>query len=523
MFIVCNIVVIVLAGFIAYWWANQGLFSALLHLLCVVVAGAITLAFWEPLVGLVMRGSFFDDYAWGVGFIILFGLSLFILRLAMDKIAPANVDMPHWANLTFGGAAGAAAGVLTMGMFIIGVGFIQSNNSLLGFRGWGRSDRTAQVTEINRLWVPFDQLTSDFYSWLSVTSFKTGRPLRHYAPELHKQATLVRDSYRGGQGKLSLRPAEASIRDLYELPDTAETLYFLDVHFDNGARDYGEQLTLSAAQIRLIGEARGRTKAQVIYPVAWKRESRVYRFDNVSHYLTSRPGQESVDIVLGFRAPPGFSPRFLQIRNTRYDLRPMAAKPAPGVWATLFGGAGAASAGPIVEGQPIDSVIAINNDIRPVSISANMLPPSIKEVDKFLTRGEATFQGGARPSRGLRIQGIFEPPGTRCVKLDVSRGGPADIFRVMDQVAASATLALVDSRGTEYSPIGYIYSNPDGTTIRLEPTRRLRSIDQLPVLPTSGGQRLVLIFYITEEVTITGFRFGDFSLGTCNLYVPVAN
>jgi len=216
-----------------------------------------------------------------------------------------------------------------------------------------------------------------------------------------------------------------------------------------------------------------------------------------------------------------FQPRFLQIRNTRYDLGRITLKQAPPTWIAMFSRSPAATVAQVIEPQPIGSALTVSNDIRPVNISTNMLPPSIKEVDKYLTRGSATLgQSGVRPSPGLRILGIFEPPGTRCVKLDVSRNGPADIFRMLNQVAENATLALVDSQGTEYSPIGYMYRHSEGTTIRLEPTTRLRSIEDLPILPTSGTQELVLIFYVTEEVTLTAFRFGDLTVGTCNLRVP---
>ena len=60
-----NLLCILLVGIIAYWWANQGLFSAIIHLLCVVTAGALAFAFWERLtLGLLLRGSWFDGYAW---------------------------------------------------------------------------------------------------------------------------------------------------------------------------------------------------------------------------------------------------------------------------------------------------------------------------------------------------------------------------------------------------------------------------------------------------------------------------
>ena len=48
------ILVIGFIGLIAYWWANQGLFSATIHFVCVLCAGALAFATWEPIVGILM-------------------------------------------------------------------------------------------------------------------------------------------------------------------------------------------------------------------------------------------------------------------------------------------------------------------------------------------------------------------------------------------------------------------------------------------------------------------------------------
>ena len=84
MFAALNIVVILMVLLIAYWWATQGLFSAILHLVCVVAAATIALALWEPLVvGLLLRGGGFDNYAWGLGLGALFTFSLLIFRVTV--------------------------------------------------------------------------------------------------------------------------------------------------------------------------------------------------------------------------------------------------------------------------------------------------------------------------------------------------------------------------------------------------------------------------------------------------------
>ncbi|MBC8522675.1 CvpA family protein [PVC group bacterium] len=135
MIIIFNILLIGMAALIAYWWATQGLLSAVLHLVCVIAAGTLAFAFWEPLANAMMSGGKFDNYAWGFSLISVFTVSLLILRIASDKIAFGNTKFPEWANLTFGGIAGLCSGVLTVGVCVIGIGFIQSTTAIMGCQG----------------------------------------------------------------------------------------------------------------------------------------------------------------------------------------------------------------------------------------------------------------------------------------------------------------------------------------------------------------------------------------------------
>ena len=46
---ILSILIIIVIALAAFWWGNQGAFSALLHMLCALVAGAVGFAAWEPL------------------------------------------------------------------------------------------------------------------------------------------------------------------------------------------------------------------------------------------------------------------------------------------------------------------------------------------------------------------------------------------------------------------------------------------------------------------------------------------
>ena len=88
--IIFNILVIGFIGLIAYWWANQGLFSATIHFVCVLCAGALAFATWEPIVGILMSQKWMQPYAVGVALLFPFSVYLFTLRLLADKLAPDN-------------------------------------------------------------------------------------------------------------------------------------------------------------------------------------------------------------------------------------------------------------------------------------------------------------------------------------------------------------------------------------------------------------------------------------------------
>ncbi len=534
MTIVLNIVIILLVLLIAYWWANQGLFSAILHLLCVVVAGAVALAVWEPLTtGLLLRGNAFDDYAWGISLTGVFIITLLILRVTMDKTIPANVALPSWANLTFGFIVGAAAGILTMGMFIIGAGHIPAGKEIMGFQGAARSDRGGKVEELARLWAPVHEWTYDFYGWLSVTSLYptfNDTPLRHLAPDLHLQAvSLLRDSALDGRGKFSLMPDAATIDRVMWSPDANR--YGVQVSFKSLSRDYGGMLTLSASQIRLIAPPSSRSdsrEAKTAHPIEWTQYSGTYRFDDVTHYATSQPGQieSTMTFVFDARDISPNIPQYIQIRGTRFRLpRPNT----PG-WVEVDASQLGSSGTPATQQTQISAnaisiqeAVRQTNDIRPVTSSINTKPSGIQVEERYIAGGDGIFTRGGDMiiSRNLRLEGILEPTGTRIVQVDVSRGTSlADIYGpVRQQVGEDARPILVDTLGRTYPPIGFIHEMPDGKTrIKVDFERQIQAGD-IPVLPSAGTHKLRMLYAVTEGATIVGFKLGDATIGTCNLLV----
>ena len=177
MSIILNLLIIGLVLLIAYWWSQQGFFGSLLHLLAVIVAGALALAFWEPIaIDVLLTGGTFDGYAMGVTLAGLFAIFLGILRGVSDSIIKANININHSTDLVLGGILGLFSGILTIGFTLVALGFFHGPHDLMGYQGYGRErGRPGVMTQMGpTLWMPVDRWTNRFYDWLSVSTLYPG-------------------------------------------------------------------------------------------------------------------------------------------------------------------------------------------------------------------------------------------------------------------------------------------------------------------------------------------------------------
>ena len=205
---ILNILVLGFAGLIAYWWATQGLFSSVLHFICVLAAGVLAFATWEPMTDLVASISSLQPYGRGIGLVLPFAVYLFALRMLSDKLAPDNLNFPHWANLSLGGAFGVASAILTVGITLIGVGHLHSSRDLVGVVGSARTSASKGQPDlqVSALWIPVHVEAARFFGMLSQSSFAptfSTTTLASEHPNLGQQAFgLHRDTYNRA-GRLS--------------------------------------------------------------------------------------------------------------------------------------------------------------------------------------------------------------------------------------------------------------------------------------------------------------------------------
>src|SRR5262249_17112555 len=106
-------IVIMLIVAYAHW--REGLYTACCTLINVVLAGLITFNFWEPLANILdttFRGWFVSGYEDFVVLIVLFALTLGMLRMLTNNLCPAQIIQIGYVQQAGGALFGLVAGYL---------------------------------------------------------------------------------------------------------------------------------------------------------------------------------------------------------------------------------------------------------------------------------------------------------------------------------------------------------------------------------------------------------------------------
>lgn len=548
--IVFNILVIAFIGLIAYWWFNQGLLSSLLHFVCVLCAGVLAFATWEPVAGLLLTQKWMEPYALGVGLLLPFAVYLLLLRVAADKLAPDNLNFPQIANILGGGGFGLAAGVLTVGISLIGIGHTHASDELLGVKGAARTNRAKGQPDLNvgGVWVPAHAIAANTFAWLSEGSMSpsfSSTTLASMRPQLAEQAiSLQRDTYtkngrlaRTVAGPGAVRLDRAILVPEYIMPGGQSVrAYVVDVHLAAGATTEAQGFALSASQFRLVGQPAG-TDTVVAYPFAWSQPNpnggrTTYSFDDITNYVSGPAGTTAIDITLVF---PG--DRFAAPPKNLMLLGQRLAFPAIQQESTMqdalamqLGSQTASVEIPESVRMIASSDISVNDGITPANANLNELGNMEVKDTNYLFSGSGTYSsGGFMSNRSVAVKGVWAPPNTRVVRLNISRGGRSsidlwnDTSKIREEAGEEAMLALVDDLGRQYFPIGFIHAQKGGerlVDVKLARDGAFYKVSSFPNLSRAGADDLWVLFTPAIDRKIIGVKLGDKWVARANLTVP---
>ncbi|MBX3363337.1 MAG: CvpA family protein [Phycisphaeraceae bacterium] len=216
-----------ITGGLTYLWLTRGFFSALLHLACVIVAGAIAFAVWEPIAYAILKpapksGTFWwlGGSAFAIALVVGFAVPLAILRVAIDKAIPGNAQADKIPDMVGGGICGFLAGGITAGITVISLGSLWVSQDFLGHQRlvWNGADSSLRSSS-RLLLLHVDDWTAKFYGRLSTTTFepKPEMALGRMYPALADVPSSIRRTRDRGRGKNYLRPDDTNLEKIYSV------------------------------------------------------------------------------------------------------------------------------------------------------------------------------------------------------------------------------------------------------------------------------------------------------------------
>lgn len=358
-----NLIVAAIVLLTAYMWTAQGFFSALIHLVCTLVAGAVAFALWEPLTYGLLLGAV-PTIAWSVGLVLPYLITLLICRLISDRIITSDPKLPGTLDFVGGGVCGAGAGVLSAGILVIGVGFMPVGSAFLGHRLMDY-DTSGNLIKTTSLWIPADELTARFYETASRGAFSPGATaLASRMPRVEQQASLLRATY-DDRGRTTLRPSDFKVIATYtvQAPSLAELtsdsfnalddgstraqdvkrtngeeypaasmIHGYTIEFASSAVEKSGQVLVGPGQVRLIcrladGTSEGFQPAAVVAQSSGRELSASrYRFDTKDVYIGSAGRAKNPTLSFEFVTPADATPVDLLVKQVRVNV---AGLPAP--------------------------------------------------------------------------------------------------------------------------------------------------------------------------------------------------
>ncbi|MGJ8637681.1 MAG: hypothetical protein ACSHX5_12650 [Phycisphaerales bacterium] len=359
-----NLLVIVFVLGIAYTWTVRGVFNAMVHAMCVLFAGAIAFAVWEPLALMLLGVSgspIVEGMAWGVALIVPFVIAMVVLRVITDKVITSNIKSAKAIDYGGGAVFGLVSSILTAGILVIATGYMRLPSSFLGYQPvWYAEDRAGagSLVENQRLWIPVDTITAGVYKNLSNGSMASAEPLAKWYPDLELTGFSARINPGEGAARNAITEDAFEVQSSYIIGNTNGSTERSDTIGDQGyisidgknansfagyiagyvvefgpkAKEKGEkggQVVVSNGQIRLLTENNEDGSTNTIFPLAVISESSEqgqygrWVFDGDDVFITSTGGKSRVPMGFEFYVPADETPLALYVKNIRVPVDAM--------------------------------------------------------------------------------------------------------------------------------------------------------------------------------------------------------
>jgi len=187
-----SIVVFLLIVLITAFWVYQGLFSSLIMFFDVLASALLAFAFYEKVHGM-WSGSVSDGLGHGLALMVVFLVSLVVLRQVTDRLVPDDVQMPRPVAMAGGGIFGFGSAMMLTGMAMIAIQMMPIGSDVFFFERYTSDPETGDVRSSTLGVFGPDKFTFGLVRGLSSDGkFGAGNSLAYAKPDLIEQLYSAR-------------------------------------------------------------------------------------------------------------------------------------------------------------------------------------------------------------------------------------------------------------------------------------------------------------------------------------------
>lgn len=184
-----SLILVAFLGAVTYFQAIQGLTSAAITCVLVVVSTVVSFGTYEAVAESLFMG-FAPEYAHALALAATFAVPLIVMRVLLDMWIPRSNLLPQVIDWVAGGVFGFFSAILTTGVIACaiqmlpwGVSTTQTGEVVGGFFGYRRIDPTKLEKGQAELILKPDQFTVSCVSMLSANTFSDSDPDHSFGDE----------------------------------------------------------------------------------------------------------------------------------------------------------------------------------------------------------------------------------------------------------------------------------------------------------------------------------------------------
>ncbi len=551
---IANVFVLGFIILMALLWSKYGLFSALLHFIYVIIAGAVAFGLWEVTAEALLSVELLANNAWGTALALVFTITLLLLRIASDKFAKQNMHFLPQLDSAGGLIFGALSGIVTTGVLILGcfpyLHFSEAQPLNYGpyilSNGVPVERQNQDKEAIGGLWIPVDQWVNDLYMTLSDGAFSpinsNGTTLASTRVDLKVQASMYHtdadvltklpvpnEAYKitgvFTTNLSEIKIANNEISEYFKLREGFTKLVMVETTWQRMKQisDKDRIFRLYPTQASIVGDTNATSNEHVEYkPICFTSQV------NANHYLTLIDDNGDVAWVISndnkinflFLTKDEFQAKHILVSNTRKSIDKIS-KDSASILKVLeytpFNQASPQSQRPANEKLPRENNgVELTNQI---GVTFNRSGQSLLTYSEYDRKGKKFYHLESGDTQFSLKEGIHKSvrgrnqirtltPSTKFVwvrtELDAKKA-IGQFKEVLQNAQQNFRMELIEEGKSSIAPVGYLVLKKNRTVI-LKVGQEIKEAAELPWQSIESDDKIYLFFSVPVGTHIVKYN-----------------